>query len=192
MPASSAGATATSPGLTATSPTPTGPTAKPLVATATLSVATRPVATEPVATLSHPSRTLAVRPLPAPEPHAALPAHVVASSAPYDLGPPGGLSGSGRARVAAVARRLKLSPKPAVGTRATKPKSVPTTLYGPPPAQTRLPTSAGGGIGSAAPPALAPVGMLALAFSLLTLGRLSLASAPWRSALLTSRLEHPD
>jgi hypothetical protein len=52
--------------------------------------------------------------------------------------------------------------------------------------------SAGGGIGSPAPPVMAAFAVLALAFLTVVLGRSSQDVVSWRSTLLASRLEHPD
>ena len=154
------------------------------------------LSTQPQSVQNHTEATPAAVAAPPTNPGSRAWADVVAPSSPYDLAPAGGLSGTARARVAAVARRLKLSPKAAAGARVTAPTAMPEVLpYAPPPAQTRLPiggASAGGGIGSPAPPVLAAFAVLALAFLTAVLGRFSLDMASWRSTLLASRLEHPD
>lgn len=132
------------------------------------------------------------------EPGSVAPEHLVAATGPlHDLAPASGSAASARARVAAVARRLKLSPKPAVGPRA-EPQLMPEVVpYAPPPAQTRLPiggatAGSSGGLGSPGPDVVAAFEVLALAFATFVLARFSLDLAPWRSTLLASPLEHPD
>jgi hypothetical protein len=95
-----------------------------------------------------------------------------------------------------VARRPKPSTRVARGSQANAPKSAPEILSYAPPAPARLPiggTTAGssGGTGSA-PHVTAAFELLMLAFLTLVVGRCSLDMAPWGSALLASRLEHPD
>jgi hypothetical protein len=125
-----------------------------------------------------------------PLPAATASFQVLASSGGFDIR---------GVRDAAASRRLARSPKSRSVVRhpAATPAPVSQVASSAPLAQTRLPVGgatagSGGGIGSVAPLVVATFEALALALGTILLARLSLDRATWRSALLASRLEHPD